>query len=445
MSFDRARAVADAVLYEGYVLYPYRASARKNQVRWQFGVLAPQGWSEAGGCEAWWLQSECPLAGSDDARLRATVRFMQLERRTVEEAMDDDGRVFRPVERLDVDDTVWTTWDEGIEQEIVVAPIALGELAERPVELRAVLPGSQRIERLRDGTGRLVGRVVRERFPLDVVVRCTVASEGGAFRKLRLWIGNETPCAAAVGSRDDALRSALVGTHALLGVEGGAFASLTDPPAEAAAVATSCANVRTWPVLVGAADARDVMLSSPIILGDHPEIAPESPGDLCDATEIDEILTLRTMTLTDDEKAEARATDPRARAIVDRADATTAETLERLHGTLRPVPDSTNAAPWWDPAADASVSPETDALAIGGVPVSRGSRVRLRPGARRTDAQDMFLAGRVARVQAVLFDVEERGYLAVTLEDDPASDLHVMHGRYLYFDPAEVEPMDAAS
>jgi hypothetical protein len=99
--------------------------------------------------------------------------------------------------------------------------------------------------------------------------------------------------------------------------------------------------------------------------------------------------------------------------------------------------------PWWDPDADASVSPETDTVEIGGRPVGRGSRVRLRPGARRADAQDMFLAGRIAEVQAVLFDVDDHPYLAVSLADDPDADLRIAHGRFLYFGTDEVEPCEA--
>jgi len=129
--------------------------------------------------------------------------------------------------------------------------------------------------------------------------------------------------------------------------------------------------------------------------------------------------------------------------------------LDRLHGamrylrdaTARPEPDAPTAPetpPWWDPGSDASVSPETDAVRIGDVDVSRGSRVRLRPGARRADAQDMFLEGRIATVEAVFSDVENQNYLAVTLEDDPAAELYQWHGRYLYFSPDEVEPLEAA-
>jgi hypothetical protein len=101
--------------------------------------------------------------------------------------------------------------------------------------------------------------------------------------------------------------------------------------------------------------------------------------------------------------------------------------------------------PWWDPEADASVSPDTDSVLVAGRPVARGSRVTLRPGAgqpggRRADAQDMFLAGREALVEAVLRDVDEVAYLAVSLADDPAADMQAAHGRFLYFMPDEVEP-----
>jgi hypothetical protein len=186
------------------------------------------------------------------------------------------------------------------------------------------------------------------------------------------------------------------------------------------------------------------VLVAPIILPDQAEIAPESPGDMFDATEIDEILTLRVMTLTEDEKAAARGTDPRAAAIIDRCDSMPDEVLERLHGARREVPPAveppTDPAPWWDPGADESVSPETDFVLVGDVAVSKGSRVRLRP-TRRADAQDMFLAGRAAVVTAVLSDVDGGTHVAVVLEDDPAADLHDWYGRYWYFGSDELEPL----
>src|SRR5262249_18767046 len=154
--------------------------------------------------------------------------------------------------------------------------------------------------------------------------------------------------------------------------------------------ASLCVNIHTWPILVGEEQQRDVMLSSPIILYDYPQVAPESPGNMFDATEIDEILTLRTMTLTDDEKNEARATDRRAAALLDRVDSLPPEILDRLHGAVRYLRGTTAGThaelenvPWWNPAADNSVSPESDSVQIDGVSVAKGCRVRLRPGARR--------------------------------------------------------------
>ena len=200
--------------------------------------------------------------------------------------------------------------------------------------------------------------------------------------------------------------------------------------------AASCQNRGWWPVLVGG-----TVLVAPIILPDQPAIAPESPGDLFDATEIDEILTLRVMTMTDEEKAAARGTDPRAAAIIDRCDTLPPEVMERLHGARREVDPAPAAdVPWWDPGADESVSPETDSVLVGSVAVSKGSRVRLRP-TRRADAQDIFLAGQVAVVTAVLSDVDGETHVAVVLEDDPAADLHDWYGRYWYFAPDEVEPL----
>jgi hydrogenase maturation protease len=85
------------------------------------------------------------------------------------------------------------------------------------------------------------------------------------------------------------------------------------------------------------------MLSSPIILYDYPEVAAESPGDLFDATEIDEILTLRILTLTEEEKREMRESGDHARRILARTETLPEEQLMKLHGALRglrPMKDS---------------------------------------------------------------------------------------------------------
>jgi len=136
-------------------------------------------------------------------------------------------------------------------------------------------------------------------------------------------------------SRQDALAQTFCSTHTLIGVEGGEFVSLTDPPPELTAHADGCQNVGTWPVLVGEPGDRQLLLSSPIILEDYPRIAPESPGDLFDGGEIDQLLILNILALTDEEKAEMAASDPRARDILERTEALTPEQLMALHGTVR--------------------------------------------------------------------------------------------------------------
>ena len=242
----------------------------------------------------------------------------------------------------------------------------------------------------------------------------------------------------------------LIGTHLIAEVTDGEFVSLLEPPAAAVGAVAGCRQHRCFPVLAGRPGERDLVLVSPIILYDHPEIAEQSEGALYDSTEIDEILTLRVMTMTDEEKAAARATDPLAAQIIDRCDSMSPEAMLNLHGVLRNphtpteepglIPEIPEGVEWWDPLADNAVRPDIDAVLVNGVRVTRGSRVRLRPS-RRADAQDLFFAGQVARVTSVHEDVDGDQHVGVVLEDDPAADLHDWYGRYLYFAPDEVEPL----
>ncbi|MFL5794299.1 MAG: hypothetical protein ACJ77H_09900 [Actinomycetota bacterium] len=445
-SFELARKVADAVLYEGYLLYPYRASAAKNQARWQFGVLMPRLWSEHGPDEPWATQTECLLEPEEATTVRVLVRFLHVQAKTVE-VVDVEAGTFHEADTLPVDGSELVPWDEAAEQEVAVeAPLARlleGELA-TPLER----PGGRRVEPVNSAAGRLVGRTVRRRWPVLGSVKLSAERLEGPYGlvRLRLVLENATAWNDPGADRSVALRHSLVAAHSLIGIDRGVFLSLLDPPEWAKPAAEACKNLHTWPVLIGEEGRRDAMLSSPIILYDHPTIAPESPGDLFDATEIDEILTLRTMALTEEEKREARATDERAAAIIDRVDNMPPELLERLHGAVRYLKgvegteeEEPELVPWWDPGADRTVSPDSDGVVVAGVTVARGSRVRLRPG-QRADAQDMFLAGRLATVEAVFLDVDGNRHLAVTLDEDPAADLQRWHGRFLYFSPDEVEP-----
>jgi hypothetical protein len=465
---EHARRVADAILYEGYLLYPYRGSAQKNRARFQFGVLVPPAYRAVDDCEAAASQTECLVECGDDAEVLVLIRFLQLQQRIVQAVSPEDGQ-YREVDVLQVDGSEFTPWDEAAERQQQAAA-RVSALLDRDRTVEFHVGGGEAAEDLTGADGALAGRLVRRWAALDGVIQLSaerVAGPYGALR-LRVRLENRTVPEDQPGSREEALRHSLVAAHALIAVPGGRFLSLTDPPEWAAAETAACVNTGTWPVLAGPAECRDLMLSSPVILYDHPEVAAESAGDLFDATEIDEILTLRTLALTEAEKRQARATDPRAAELMDRMDSLPPEMLERMHGAiryLRSVPGSAAAGPseepaggpggepgdpfldrpqvpWWDPGADTSVSPETDHVIIDGVRVTRGSRVRMRPGSRRADAQDLFLVGRTAVVEAVLHDVDGQVHVAVSPDHDPVAELQRSHGRFLYFAPDEIEPID---
>ncbi|HWF40454.1 MAG TPA: hypothetical protein VN683_00095 [Acidothermaceae bacterium] len=449
-ALETAREIADAVLFEGYLLYPYRANDAKNRVRWQFGVLAPPAFVDVDSSEHSWLQSECVLEGHD-VELAVQVRFLQVQRRRVEQW---NGATFEPVESLDVADATYLPCDEAIvvERTVDVVLPGFGHASNR-VAISAEVGGECEVLTEPDGT--TAGRLVRTREPLEAVLIIDALALPGPFgvRRLRLRLENCTPWTpSGTGSRGserpEALRHALVAAHLLVASTRGLFVSQIDPPEWARGYVEECEQVGCFPVLAGPPGTRDLVLASPIILYDYPQVAPESETQFFDATEMDEMLTLRTLTLTDDEKRLVRGSDPKAAALVDHVDHLPPELLDRLHGAIRsmssvarpPSPADEPPPPWWDPGQDSSVDPDTDFILIGDVAVGRGSAVVLRPGERSTDAQDMFLEGRAATVEAVIFDVDGATHLAVSL-DELVDDGYHPHGRFLYFAPDEVEPI----
>ncbi|HLN71326.1 MAG TPA: hypothetical protein VK280_29160 [Streptosporangiaceae bacterium] len=425
VNLDAVRRIADAVLYEGYILYPYRASAQKNRSRWQFGVLMAPGYAAIDPSESSFTRTECVLEHSGQPAAQVILRFLQVQRRSTEGVAPGAHA---------------PAWDEATEREIGFT-VGTAELLGPGLVTEFSVPGGEDRE---PSPG--AGCAVRRREPLAGTVSVRTTPVPGPWRAVRLQVRveNRTAAEPAPALREEALPTALVAAHVIVTVSGGEFISMTDPPEWAQPAVAECQNTGGWPVLADPGGGRQAVLFSPIILYDYPELAPESPGELYDGTEIDEILTLRTLALSDEEKLEARATDPRAAALIDRVEAMDVQTMERLHGTIRSPHPGGAGVPWWDPEADASVSPDTDSVMIGGQAVARGSLVRLRPGARRADAQDMFLAGRIAEVQAVLLDVEDQPYLAVSLTDHPDPDLSIAHGRFLYFMPDEVEPWEVS-
>jgi hypothetical protein len=238
--------------------------------------------------------------------------------------------------------------------------LRIGDLLDGGRSLAIAVAAGRAEEPLIDPSGTQVGALVREWRALEG--RVELAAEPLHARgenadpapygyRLRVRIANLTPWAAVRGitaseARHAALRQTFVATHTILHVRDGEFVSLLEPPALYQPDAARCTNTRTWPVLVGQPGARDTILSSPIILYDYPQISPESPGDLFDATEIDELLTLSIMTLSDDEKQEMRESDPRTRAMLERTESLTPEQIQKLHGAVRGMQMLTGGEQW---------------------------------------------------------------------------------------------------
>jgi len=332
--------IVNSVLYEGYMLYPYRRSSVKNQHRWNFGLVYPSGMEPSR------MQTECLLEGDVDSPLDIEVRFLQLEEDVTERRVKMGGAL------------IWS-FVNGLLQ------------AEIRVDRDIVEPGLTRVR------VEIVNRTVRDR---DL----------------------------------DPLRQTLISTHTILTSTVAPFVSLLDPPDRFRNAVENCRNIGTWPVLVGNQLDRHCMLSSPIILYDYPRVADESPADLYDSTEIDEILTLRILTLTDSEKEEMRRSGERERRLLEHAESLTPEQLLKLHGTMRDI--RTGLKP--------------------------GDRVRLRPKPGG-DVFDVALAGRIAIVESVQEDFDNRFHIAVVIEDDPGKDLGMLRqpGHRFFFSADELEVM----
>lgn len=303
MNRHKIEEIANAVLYEGYLLYPYRASAVKNRQRWNFGVLYPRTFAEAQlGTDRWNTQTEClvrPL--SPAAAMNITVRFLHLIERS-------DG------------------WQEATERNVTTQALSISHLASQSLRHVFSYPASHENDE----------HFVRINQPVEGAIEVVARELTNGLFRIRVIVSNTT-CLDELDSsnRERALAKSLASAHSILEVNDGEFISLLDPPDEFRQATGECQNLGTYPVLAGDEGERHTMLSSPIILYDYPQIAPESAGPLFDGTEIDEILTLRIMTLSDEEKLEMSQLDDRARQLLERTESMPLEQLMKMHGALR--------------------------------------------------------------------------------------------------------------
>ena len=489
MSQGAAEAIARAVLYEGYILYPYRPSAIKNQQRWTFGGIFPRDFSDRAGSDPCTMHTQCLVRGRDPV-VDIRVRFLHLVARQVgtlvepaPELVGDSDPAFTPVQSLDIDGARFVTWEEAIEREVASPSLGLRALLERPAVIPFDFPGMRQLEPLKRRNGQVAGVLSRIALPLQGELTITAERVGCELLRLTARIENTAPCQpCGIADRNRAQRRAFASTHTILAVRGGHWVSLMDPPEDLRETASSCDNQGTWPVLVGEPGSTDTLLSSPIILYDYPQIAPESPGDFFDGTEIDEMLTLRILTMTDEEKCEMAASDPRARALLERTEAMTPMEIGRLHGVLRsprggtvthPAPTLTlprergrggeaagsnpsRSAGGVDECSEAGEGnaawcaidnkPQLASVHIAGAEVTVGDRVRLNPKGR-ADIMDLVLKDRVAVIEAIECDFEDRVHLAVTIADDPGREMGFGHmpGHRFFFGPDELQPLPAES
>jgi hypothetical protein len=273
-------------------------------------------------------------------------------------------------------------------------------------------------------------------FAFDSVqgrVRLATTPLDGGLVRVAMCVHNTTPVPEGL-DRAAALLSSLLSTHLVAHSPGGRFASPIAPGPTAAAAVASCDHINIFPVLATPDD--DTVLGATIVLPDHPQIAPESHGDLFDATEIEEALLLHVLALSDAERAAIAEQDPKVREMLERAEAAGPETIARLHGrvTVGDLPPMHKPGP-----ADVAGEP---VISVDGVTFRRGAKVRLRPGFGAAP-QDGVWAGRLATIERIYRDYEDGVHIAVTVDDDPGQELMRDIGRYLYFKPAEVEVVPA--
>jgi len=328
--------IASAVLYEGYLLYPYRPSAVKNRQRFNFGVLYPRACAEPSG-ERWFLESELLVEGPPEGLVEARLRFLRISERQAERPAGENGGPlrFEPADQVTVDGRAYRSWQEAVECDVSLGGRTLGSLAAEPAREHRSLPAEEERELLRDHEGRVEGALRRVQQPLQVTLTASALGLGPGLCRLRLRAENTTARPFPCSARATMLEGSLVSAHVVATAAGARFVSLLEPPAELQAAAQGCTQAGNWPVLVGDRERRDTVLCSPIILYDFPEIARESAGDLFDSTEIDEILSLRVLTLSEEEKREVRESDERARALLERTESLSAADWSAMHGVLR--------------------------------------------------------------------------------------------------------------
>lgn len=376
-------SVVQAVLYEGYMLYPYRPSSVKYRQRSTFGGVYPRAYSQASGRDPWLMQSEFLVCGDARTRVALQVGFLQVIERIVLDAPGashgapaSEAQAWRQVPMLDIDGRRYYPWQEAVERQIRIPECVLGELLGSPRQIALAFEAGNDLETLADCHRVVRGALRRTRRQLKGRVEVAAEPAGGGAFRVMIRILNETPLKRAdTLTRAAASLYALVSCHSILSVRGGECVSSIDPPAGLEAAAALCKNIGAWPVLVGDESRPDTMLASPVVLYDFPQIAPESAK---------------------------RAS----------------------------------------PSAELDGQPYLACVRVAGVEIQVGDQVRLHPRCR-ADIFDAALSGMVATIESIERDFDDHVHVAVTIGDESGKDpgMARMPGHRFFFGPDEIEPL----
>ncbi len=445
MNNSSLEQIINAVLYEGYILYPYRPSSSKNQrERFTFGRVYPTDYGAAqGGVEPSMMQAQVLVKTPDrmPGSLNVCVRFLHPMRREIGVLTSpvtnwsaDKEPAFNVVPKVEVDGRLFQSWHEAVEREIMVTDAVLESNATHRKSIEFEFPPSRIVESIRNDQGQIPAVILRQQCAIKGKIDIETEPAPNCT-KVTVRVINETPMESGDMSDQNAIiERTFASSHIVLSLDEGAFVSLLEPDEEFQGLAEDCRNIGVWPVLVGDEKSSDrrTMLASPIILYDWPKIAPESAGPLFDGTEIDEILNLRILTMTDEEKREMRNVDAAARQLLERAENLSGEDFLKMHGTLRGV----------RPLEEQifGTNQRREGVNIDGAFLKPGDRVRIRPKAR-ADIMDIALDGKIAIIEAVEEDAEARVHLALVVQDDPGKDLGMLRqpGHRFFYTVDEVE------
>jgi hydrogenase maturation protease len=436
--------LVEAVLYEGHILYPYRASSKKNQQRFTFGRVYPEAYSRSQlGAEPAAMQTQC-LARAISAGSAANVEvcFLQPMAREIgilETPLSvwvsrEPEPTYRLVSTVTINGRLYQAWHEAMERRIRMEFPLEGQSLSVPFEF----PAERSIEPIHGEDGRIPAAIIRRGHDIRGEINVSACDAGNGLRRLTVRIENRSEMPEGrLADAGTALLRTFASAHTILRASNAEFLSVTSPPPEAESANRECRNIGTWPVLVGdeALQEKNTVLSSPIVLPDYPQVAPESPGTLFDGTEIDEILTLRILTMTDEEKLEMRNIDRQARALLERTESLQPEHLISMHGVMK------RSASFDDVVFGGSTPSQT--AKVNGREVRVGDAVIIRPKSR-ADVMDVALAGRRAVIEAIEQDAEGGIHLALVVEDDPGRDLGMLRqpGHRFFYGIDEVELPD---